>query len=410
MIPLVFEHMQDAFRSLRATRTRTFLTVLGVAIGVASITAILSLSGGIMNVISRQVSSLEGNIILVRPGSPAANIPEDMTEPLYQQTFRTSTLTEKDVEAITKIEGIEAVAPIMMINGTLRAGDSTIPDSTIVATSPDLASISNLKIRDGQFIDSVTNSNTAVIGPKAAMSLFSTERAIGQTFTIRGQLFTVIGILEPMSDPINFNSINFDSAAIIDMEAGRSFHNGQNQIQQIDIRAQDPSKVTSVVTAVETKLKENRNGEQDFTLVSGAEVAQPTNRLFIAVAGVMTAIATISLVVGGIGIMNIMLVGVAERTREIGLRKAIGASNRNILEQFLTESLVMSCAGGIIGYIGGYGIAFAVSRFLSFTPGFTWEIVGVAFGVSIIVGVLFGLYPAIRAARKDPIESLRQYQ
>src|SRR5690606_23297896 len=137
--------------------------------------------------------------------------------------------------------------------------------------------------------------------------------------------------------------------------------------------------------------------------ISGDEIAQPTNQLFIAVAGVMTAIATISLLVGGIGIMNIMLVGVAERTREIGLRKAIGASNRNILAQFLTESLVVSLTGGVAGYGIGYVVAFAISRFLDFRPVFTWEIAGIAFGVSIIVGVLFGLYPAIRAARKDPI-------
>lgn len=409
MIPLAFEHFQDAFRSLRSTRTRTFLTILGVAIGIASITAILSLSGGIMSVISRQVSSLEGNIILVRPGSPAFNARVNFTGSIHQQGFSTSTLTEKDVEVVARTEGVETVAPLMTITGTLKAGDTSLSDSTIVATSPELASISNLEVQDGQFIDSVTNSNTAVIGPQVSIDLFGTERPIGQTFTVRGQLFTVIGILKRMNDPINFNSINFDNAVIVDMEAGRMFHGGKSQIQQINIRAGDPSKVSTVVQAVERGLKENRNGEQDFTLVSGEEVAWPTNQLFIAVAGVMTAIATISLVVGGIGIMNIMLVGVAERTREIGLRKAIGASNRNILEQFLTESLVMSIAGGIIGYGAGYLTAIAVSRFLTFTPAFSWEIVGVASGISILVGILFGLYPAIRAARKDPIESLRQY-
>lgn len=409
MIPLAFEHLSDAVRSLKMTRMRTFLTILGVAIGIASITAILSLSGGIISVISRQVASLEGNIILVRPGSPTYNSQMDFSTPIHQQLFSTSTLTERDIAIIAKIEGVEEVAPIMTINGNLKADDTTLEDSVIVATDPELASISNLEVRDGQFIDSVTNPNTAVVGPQVAINLFGTDKPIGRSFTVRGQLFTIIGVLKRMNDPINFNSIDFDNAVIVSMEAGKAFHEGKSQIQQIDIRAKEPSDVADVVRRIETNLKEVRNGEQDFTIISGEAVAQPTNQLFTAVAGVMTAIATISLVVGGVGIMNIMLVGVAERTREIGLRKAIGASNRNILEQFLIESLVMSIAGGLLGYAAGYAVAFAVSRFLTFTPVLTWEIAGIAFGISVVVGVAFGLYPAIRAAGKDPIESLRQY-
>ncbi len=406
---LLFEHFGDAIRSLRATRARTLLTTLGIAIGVASITAILALSGGMMNVISRQVASLEGNIILVQPGSPSSNSQFDFTTPLNRQMFSTSTLSDHDVRMITKTEGVEEVAPIMTITGTIKANESTLEDSTIVATTPELASIADLGIRDGQFIDSVTNPNTAVIGSQTAFRLFGSEQAIGQTFTVRGQLFTVIGVLKRMNDPINFNAIDFDKAVIIGMEAGKSLHNNSGQIQQINVRAASPAAVDGVVKAIEKQLKERREGEQDFTLISGDAIARPTNQLFIAVAGVMTAIATISLVVGGIGIMNIMLVSVAERTREIGLRKAIGASNRNILDQFLTESLVVSFFGGVTGYGLGYLAAFAVSGFVSFTPAFTWQIAVIALGVSLVVGALFGLYPAIRAAKKDPIESLRQY-
>lgn len=385
------------------------LTALGVAIGVASITTILSLSGGIMNVITNQVSSLDGNIALVRPGAPANDSHVSLTTPVSQQMFGTSTLTEQDVSTISEIENVEAVAPLMAITGSLKTQDTTVRDGLVVATSPSLAAISGMSVRDGQFIDTVTNPNTAVLGAQLAVNLFGTDRPIGQTFTIRGQLFTVIGILKRMADPINFNSIDFDNAAIISMEAGKTFHHGKSQIQQIDIRAKSTSAIPGVVKAVNEQLKKNHGGEQDFTIVAGDEIAQPTNQLFIAVAGVMTVIAAISLVVGGIGIMNIMLVGVAERTREIGLRKAIGASNRNILEQFLTESLMVSLAGGLLGFAVGYAFAFTIGRMLAFTPVFDWEIAGVAFGVSVFVGVIFGLYPAIRAARKDPIESLRQY-
>lgn len=406
---LLFEHFAEAIRSLKSTRMRTILNTLGVAIGVASITAILSLSGGIMKVISHQVSSLEGNIILVRPGSPAFNSYMSFTTPINQQMFSTSTLTERDVSTIAGTKGVKEVAPLMTITGSLKAYDTVLQDKLIVASTPQLATISHLGMRDGQFIDSVTNPNTTVIGAQVARDLFGTEQAIGQSFTVRGQLFTVIGVLKRMNDPINFNAIDFDNAVIINMEAGKKLHSGKSQIQQINIRAENPAAVANVVNLVEKGLKESRDGEQDFTLISGQEVAQPTNQLFIALAGVMTAIAAISLVVGGVGIMNIMLVSVAERTREIGLRKAIGASNRNILSQFLTESLVVSLAGGLVGYVGGYIIAFAISRFLTFTPVFTWQIAAAALGISVIIGVAFGLYPAIRAARKDPIESLRQY-
>lgn len=406
---LFLEHLQDAVRTLKSARMRTLLTTLGVAIGVASITTILSLSGGIMKIISNQVSSLDGNIILVRPGTPVDDVHTSLTNPVSQQMFGTSTLTEEDVEAVARLENVQAVAPIMVISGTLKAKDTTVPNGLIVATSPGLETISKLSVRDGQFIDTVTDPNTAVIGPQLAIDLFGTDRPIGQTFTVRGELFTIIGVLKRMDDPINFNAIDFDHAVIINMVAGKNFHHGKSQIQQIDIRAKTTGDVPAVARTVAAQLKKNHGGEEDFSIISGSDIARPTSQLFTAITGVMAVIATISLIVGGIGIMNIMLVGVAERTREIGLRKAIGASNRNILDQFIIESLLLSLAGGILGYVGGYVAAFAISRFLTFTPVLSWEVAVIALAISVVVGVLFGLYPAIRAAKKDPIESLRQY-
>lgn len=405
---LLFEHIQNAYHSLKSTRVRTLLTVVGIAIGVASVTTILSLSGGVSKVVSKQVESIGGNIAVVRPGvNPRES--DIFSNPTIDRTYTASTLTEKDLEDISEIENIEAAAPLMVIQGSLKTSTTTVKDGTILATTPSLTTIANLPVGEGQFIDNVTNRDTTVIGSQLSIDLFGTDQAIGQRFSIRGQTFTVIGILKRTNNPINFNNVDFDRTAIISLESGKGFHQGVAEIQQINVRASSPEQLPNVITAVNERLTKNHLGESDFTILSGKQVAELNNRFFIALTSVMTVIAAISLLVGGIGVMNIMLVGVAERTREIGLRKAVGASHGNIVWQFLIEALMMSLVGGFLGYLAGYLIAFIISTFLTFSPAFTWEIALAAFIISVVVGTTFGIYPALRAARKDAIESLRRY-
>ena len=407
---LMFEHIQNAYYSLRSTKLRTLLTILGVAIGVASITTILALGGGVTKLVSSQIDDLGGNIAVIRPGVIPKDI-NDFANPSASGVFTTSTLTEKDLRDIESTEGVAAAAPLMVLNGSMKATtSSTKPaDSTIIATTPSLEAIANLPVHDGQFIDDFTDKNTAVVGSQLSVDLFGTDQSIGQTFTFRNQTFRVIGILSRINNPINYNSVDFDHTAIISLEAGKGFNQGIAQIQQINVSAQDVATLPSTIAATNKQLLANHQDEKDFTILSGKEIAEPTSQFFRSITLIMTVIAAISLVVGGIGIMNIMLVGVAERTREIGLRKAVGASNANIVWQFLTEALIMSLLGGIVGYVGGYVIAFIISSALPFEPVFTWQIAAISLGIAVIVGGVFGLYPAVRAAQKDPIESLRQY-
>lgn len=406
---ILIDHIENAYRTLRHNRARTALTTLGIAIGIASITTILALSSGVSRVIDSQLIASGGDsLVLIRPGTVAQNV-NPLFSTSYVQTYGTSSLTEKDVQAVSKISGVDAVAPLMTIEATLRSDPSTSKNATIVATSPSLADISNLKVGDGQFIDPSINQNTAVLGAQLAIDLFGTDRPIGQTFFIRGQGFTVIGILQRINQPINYNNIDFDNAAIIGLDSGKIFHQNYTQIQQIDVRTKNPTLTASVVSAIKSTLQKNHLGETDYSIISGRTITAPSNQIFRALTDVMTAIAAISLFVGGIGIMNIMLVGVAERTREIGIRKAVGARNSTIVTQFMVESMMMSLIGGAIGYFVGNIMAFIVSAFLFFNPTLTWQTAAIDLAMTLVVGLVFGIYPAYRAARKDTIESLRQY-
>jgi ABC-type antimicrobial peptide transport system permease subunit len=406
---LFANHIHIAQQSIASSRMRSILTMLGVTIGVASITIILALSAGASKIVVDQVNSLGGNIAVIRPGSSSDSTLNGIVQLPIGQQYSASSLSDIDVSSVEKIAHVKAVAPLMILGGSVNGVSEGSAHTPILATTPNLEQISGLKVSDGQFLDPDLIGATAVIGPQLSIDLFGTEQTIGKTVTVKGQPFTIIGILKRTNNPINYNTVDFDNAVLIDLEDGRELIQGASQIQQINVQSESVEYLGGMITDINKSLLKNHFGQADFTVLSGDEIAQPTSGIFTALAGVSVAIAAISLVVGGVGIMNIMLVSVAERTREIGIRKALGATNGNIISQFLIESLALSIGGGFAGYILGYILAFAISTFLTFDPVFNWEIAGVAMVVSLVIGTLFGLYPAIRAARKDPISALRQY-
>lgn len=403
---MIFQHFGTAVASLKRTRMRTTLTLLGVAIGIASVTTILALGGGIIDIINRQVNQAGNTIAIVRPKIKPTDL-IDISNPTPRESFTTSPLTERDVAAIQAIDSVSKAVPLMTISGSVRSTTDNPTMSTVLATTPDFSNTTNLTIDNGQFIDEQTSDSTAVIGQQLAIDLFGTNQAVGNYLYIKGQRFTVIGTLKRLNNPINYNNIDIDHAIIISLESGKLFNSGIAQIQQINVKAKAGTDMRKLQETIDLVLKNNHDGEDDASVLIGQEIAAPTNKLFFFINTVTSLIAGISLVVGGIGIMNIMLVSVAERTREIGLRKAVGASNGALVAQFLIEALIISLIGGLLGYLSGYVVAFAISLFLPYDPQFSWQIFVFTFGLSVGVGCVFGLYPAIKASQKNVIESLR---
>lgn len=402
-------HLRLARTSIKENRTRSFLTCLGIAIGIASIILILSLTGSIADLISGEVKDIGSNLIVVRPSTTKDSLTNVIEELTSSSSFQKSNLTLSDVEKISETSNVTDVAPIAISSNSITIGDNTVPSATILGTSPDFISIEPLAMKAGTFINDRNKANAAVIGHTLSLLLFNSTNTVGQTITIRDQRFIIVGILEKIDQSINFDNVDFDNALIMDAGTMADLM-GSIQIQQINVKTTTTDALATTAQEIKSALIKNNSGDTNFSVSYGADIAHPATTLLDIISKMLALVAGISLVVGGIGVMNIMLVSVAERNHEIGIRKAVGASSKNILMQFMFEALILSILGGFMGIILGYVLAFLVSIITPFTPYISWEIIAITFLTSLVIGIIFGTYPALKAASKDPIESLRHYR
>ncbi len=402
-------HLRLACTSIKENRTRSFLTCLGIAIGIASIILILSLTGSISNLISEEVSDIGSDLIVVRPNTTKDSVATVIEELTSSNSFQKSNLAISDTELIKNMETVSAVAPIAVVHSTLQDGENTVDSATIVGTTPDFNTIEPLTLRYGSFITEKNKENSLVIGHMLSLLLFSTSNPVGRTINYHGKTFMVIGVLEEINNSINFDNIDFNNALIMDINQLDKLV-GSLQIQQINVQVATTSDLPITSEQIREKLIEKKSGDNNFAVTYGEDITHPASALLKIISGMLAVVAGVSLVVGGIGVMNIMLVSVAERTHEIGIRKAVGASSANILMQFMFESLILSIFGGILGIILGYILAFFVSAITPFAPYISWEILLITFLTTVIVGMVFGIYPALKAASKNPIDSLKHYR
>ncbi len=404
----LWQALIDALESLAANKMRSILTVLGIVIGVAAVIAMISIGRGAESTITGSIQGIGTNLIFVFRGGT-----EDVRNP--------KPITLGDAGAISdpfQAPSVELVAPVLQGSGAYSFGGET-SNSTIEAVTPEYGPVRNTGVTEGEFITEehiLGRASVVVLGPDLAEKLFGRSQGVtGETVRIDGQPFRVIGVLESKGGS-GFS--NEDDRGIVPFTTAQQRLLRRSSSENVDMLMVQVVSSQAVPQAMEeiSQILRTRHrteiGADDFTILSQQDFLDTASMITNVLTIFLGGVAAISLLVGGIGIMNIMLVSVTERTREIGLRKALGARRLDILVQFLTESSVLSLIGGIIGIILGWAIAFGVGKIAAASntpiqPTIDLDIVLLATLFSTAVGLFFGIYPANRAANLEPVEALR---
>lgn len=394
-----------AVREIRRNLTRAFLTVLGIIIGVAAVVTMVTLGEGTTEAVKAQISDLGSNLVMVRPGSgfgpraSSAGVPD---------------FTEDDVDAIREqISGVAAIAPVR------NASLSTIyrqeaRNTSIVGSTTDFFQINNWSLASGRFFDDddvKAGEAVAVIGNTVKTELFGAEDPIGQKIRVGQASLQVIGLLKAKGQAGMGDQDDTIIVPLTTMQRRLGGRTSSRDVSQMSISAKDDYDSDLLISDISALLRQRRNlrsnQDDNFTVFDTRQIAETLSSSTELMTMLLSAVAGVSLLVGGIGIMNIMLVSVTERTREIGIRLAIGATAREVLWQFLVEALTLSCVGGLVGLSLSFVFCKLLAPLLQIPFAFNLEINLIAFVFSAMVGIVFGFAPARRASKLDPIDALR---
>lgn len=400
---MVFETIRIASRSLSSNKLRTILSMLGIIIGVGAVNGVISIASGSQQQVADLISSMGSNVINIRPGTTAGK---------YGNLSKTSsdifTMRLREV-ILDTCPSVKKVVPIQQNSGYLIAGDTNYQTS-IVGTTIDYQELNNYHPESGLFFseyDVDNGENVIVLGSKLVTELYEGINPIGQKIKFYSNnhyfVFRIIGVMEEKGKNM---AGNLDYSAYIPLSTYKNMFSNSRYINSFMAQAVSSEQATEAVDQIEYLLTKSLGDEDKFNVMSQGQILDTYNQATGSMKLMLTGIAAISLLVGGIGIMNIMLVSVTERTREIGIRKALGAKRKYILSQFLTEALTISCIGGILGVIIGGSGAYWVAKIGDWPFVFSLPSMWLAFGFSLLIGVFFGIYPAVKASKLDPVIAL----
>lgn len=393
---------QAALEAIWMTPRRTLLSGLGMAVGVAAIVVLISLGKGVQHDVLNQVESLGVNLMIVLPGRLS---PENPFNPM--SFIGLSTLRESDIEAVRQVPGVRRVAPIMFVAGAAQRGDRWADAALILGTTPEWFRMRPHTLRVGRFFtDAEADAPVCVLGPYPAQQLFGEENPLGKQVLLNGKPFTVIGVTAEDTSKSVFGSAGFEFAIYAPIRALQQAM-GSQQIHRVIAQTAPDVDPQQLQQQIRFAVLRSHEGSEDFTVLTQEELLSRLFTLIQVVSAALTGITSIALIVGGIGVMNVMLMSVTERIREIGIRKTVGAQQRDIFWQFLCEAFLIALVGGLMGALIGWGACVAIDAATVLSPRVELSTVALALAVCGAVGLVFGVLPAYHAAQRDPVEALR---
>lgn len=396
-------NLRVALRTIRLSKGRSLLTLLGIVIGVAAFIVVVAIGEGIKGQVSGQISQLGKDLITVRAGQVGTS---SATFGIGQGISSSGSLSASDVNTVQSTPDVKLAAPLSLVASTPSNGNQEYTAGPVLATSGNLPQLVNQTISYGTFFDENSSVNAAVVGAGAAKTFFGSEVPIGDTFQLLGQTFVVTGVFNQFDEAPFSPNANLNNAIFIRYDTFRQLTSQHAPIFEILVKPDKSSDVDKVYASLNQRLAA-AHGQHDFTVLTQQQSLNTTNNILSLITTMIIGVAAVALLVGGVGIMDVMLVSVAERMSEIGLRKAVGASNRQILDQFVMEALTLSAIGAVIGTLLALLVTYFIFLFSSLTPLVSWQSIVIADMVALAVGVVFGTIPAIKAARKNPIDALR---